>query len=372
MNLTIFKSEQFGEVRTVLIDNEPWFVAKDVCDALELTNITETIKRVEEDDLTSVVLNSGEQNREMKVVNEAGLYDLIFISRKQEAKDFKRWITHNVLPSIRKKGNILMPQTIDYQEDSKAVCVKSNSETGTVFNGIFGDLTVIEQSGVVWFKLADVCNALELTNPSVVAGTIRNSDKAKFNLGSGGSNPTFVNESGLYKCIFSSRKAEAEKFQYWVFDTVLPSIRRYDGYLAGQEHMTKEQFMAKAIVFANEVIEDMKKELANVKEEKKEITYAYEYQKSQNRLLTHINKTYCATEIAKELGMKSANELNIWLKDKGVQYYMNKTWVPYSKYATLGYFDIKQEVLDSGKVIYHRKITQTGREFILTLFDKGE
>lgn len=89
-------------------------------------------------------------------------------------------------------------------------------------------------------------------------------------------------------------------------------------------------------------------------------------------VLTHVNKTYTATEIAKELKMHSAQELNKWLRDKGVQFLQNGTWVPYSKYATQGYFDIKQQVLDNGTVIYDRKITQIGREFILEIFGEED
>ena len=89
----------------------------------------------------------------------------------------------------------------------------------------------------------------------------------------------------------------------------------------------------------------------------------------KNAILMHINKNYTMTEIAKELGMKSAIELNIALSDKKVQYKINGTWVLYSKYSNLGYEDIKQDILDNGKVVYHRKITQLGREFILNLFN---
>lgn len=84
----------------------------------------------------------------------------------------------------------------------------------------------------------------------------------------------------------------------------------------------------------------------------------------------HVNKTYTMTEIAKELGMKSAIQLNKLLSEKKIQYRVNCTWVMYSQYSNLGYEEIKQEVLDSGKVIYHRKITQMGREFILELFSE--
>lgn len=86
-----------------------------------------------------------------------------------------------------------------------------------------------------------------------------------------------------------------------------------------------------------------------------------------NAILMHVNKNYTVTEIAKELNLKSATELNKILADKKIQYKSNGTWVLYSKYSNNGYFDIKQEVLETGKVIYHRKVTQLGRKFIIDL-----
>lgn len=86
-----------------------------------------------------------------------------------------------------------------------------------------------------------------------------------------------------------------------------------------------------------------------------------------NAILMHVNKNYTVTEIAKELNLKSATQLNKILADKKIQYKSNGTWVLYSKYSNLGYFDIKQEVLETGKVIYHRKVTQLGRKFIIGL-----
>jgi phage antirepressor YoqD-like protein len=91
----------------------------------------------------------------------------------------------------------------------------------------------------------------------------------------------------------------------------------------------------------------------------------------KNAVLMHVTKTYTATEIAKEIGMRSAQELNTALEERGIQYQQNGTWVPKANYAEQGYFDIKQEVRDDGVVIYHRKITQDGRAFIIELF-RGE
>jgi phage antirepressor YoqD-like protein len=92
----------------------------------------------------------------------------------------------------------------------------------------------------------------------------------------------------------------------------------------------------------------------------------------KNAILMHVSKTYTAGEIAKELGMRSAQELNQTLADKGIQYKQNGTWLPTADNSSCGYFEIKQQELESGKVIYDRRITQTGREFILSLFEEGE
>lgn len=86
-------------------------------------------------------------------------------------------------------------------------------------------------------------------------------------------------------------------------------------------------------------------------------------------ILTHVSKQYTTTEIAKELGLHSAIELNKLLAEKQIQFNQNGTWVLYSKYSHLGYVDIKQEILDNGKVIYHRRWTQFGREFLVKLLN---
>lgn len=85
-------------------------------------------------------------------------------------------------------------------------------------------------------------------------------------------------------------------------------------------------------------------------------------------MLTHVNKLYTSTEIAKELGFKSAIEFNRVLEENKIQYKVNGTWVLTAKYANLGYESIKQNVLDSGKVIYDRKFTQEGRDFLIKFF----
>lgn len=105
-----FISDQFGEIRTVMKDGEPWFVAADVCRVLEIQNTTQALGRLDEDERS--MLNIGRQG-EASIVNEPGLYTLVLGSRKQEAKAFKRWITHEVIPTIRKHGAYMTPEKLE-------------------------------------------------------------------------------------------------------------------------------------------------------------------------------------------------------------------------------------------------------------------
>lgn len=100
-----------GNIRTVLKGNEPWFVAKDVCECLEIKNVTDTMKRLDADEVTR--FNLGGLSGETNIVNEYGLYSLVLGSRKPEAKQFKRWITHEVIPSIRKHGAYMTSDVLE-------------------------------------------------------------------------------------------------------------------------------------------------------------------------------------------------------------------------------------------------------------------
>ena len=102
--INIFEREEFGTVRVVDVNGEPWFVAKDVCECLELGNPRTSIALLDEDEKGVHTMDTPGGQQEMSIVSEAGLYSLILRSRKPEAKAFKRWITHEVLPSIRRTG----------------------------------------------------------------------------------------------------------------------------------------------------------------------------------------------------------------------------------------------------------------------------
>ena len=110
MNLQLFSNPEFGQVRVVELNGELWFVAADVCRVLELTNPTVAIERLDTDEKAK--LNLGLPGGGTNVINESGLYALVMSSRKPDAKRFRKWVTAEVVPSIRKTGMYVNPQQI--------------------------------------------------------------------------------------------------------------------------------------------------------------------------------------------------------------------------------------------------------------------
>ena len=106
--LIVFQNENFGFIRTIQKDGEVWFVAADVCNALDIGNPSQAITRLDDDErMTTLISNESAVTGKsyLSFVNEPGLYSLVLGSRKPEAKQFKRWITHEVIPAIRKTGS---------------------------------------------------------------------------------------------------------------------------------------------------------------------------------------------------------------------------------------------------------------------------
>lgn len=222
------------DVRTVMIDGEPWFIAKDVCDVLGLGQVSRALDRLESDERGLVKVTHPQSvaaSLEMATVNESGLYTLILRSDKPDAKRFRKWVTSEVLPSIRKHGGYLSP-AVDFSDPENIQSILDN-----------------------WKK-----------------------DRAA--------------------------RLEAE---------------------------------------------------ARVKR------------------LTHIGRNYSTTELAKELGYRSAQELNQKLHDMGIIYKDNRgVWLLYSEYADKGFQSIKQGE-KGGVVVYFSAWTGLGRDWVIGLLsDKNQ
>lgn len=228
--IDIFKFEQ-TEVRTLVIDNVPYFVAKNIAEILGYSDTQAMTRRLDDDEINTCTDNSSGQDRAISIINESGLYNAILGSKKPEAKAFKKWVTSEVLPTIRKKG-------------------------------IYATHEALE-----WI----------LANP----------------------------ESGI--SLLEELKAEREKSKQ-----------------------------------AEDIVQR----------------------------LMHSEKTYNTTELAKELGLSSANVLNEILRKHKIIYKLNGTWLPYHPFSVNGFFEVKQKILPNGYLSYQSSWTQKGRAFLLEFWEK--
>jgi prophage antirepressor-like protein len=224
-------------------------------------------------------------------------------------------------------------------------------------NEVFGEVRVAGTGEEPLFCLADICRILDLhtgmTKQRLDAKGISLIDTPT---NGGVQQLIYISEKNLYKTIMRSDKPQAEPFQDWVCGEVLPSIRKHGGYLTPDKI---EEVLSNPDTIIRLAMQ-LKDEQSKRRDAEQHIA-----------ILTHTNKTYTATEVAKEIGMRSAAELSRWLESEKVQYKVNGTWVPCAGYANLAWFEIKQEELDNGRIIYHRKITGIGRDGIINLYQKG-
>nr|DAI79789.1 MAG TPA: repressor domain protein [Caudoviricetes sp.] len=129
-NLQIFNSPNFGQIRTIQQNDAPWFVGKDVAEILGYSNTKDAIaKHVDDEDKLGAQIATSGQNRNMTIINESGLYSLILSSKMPKAKEFKHWVTSEVLPAIRKTGGYIAgsENMTDAEIMAKAVLVAQST-----------------------------------------------------------------------------------------------------------------------------------------------------------------------------------------------------------------------------------------------------
>nr|DAT45347.1 MAG TPA: repressor domain protein [Caudoviricetes sp.] len=150
--LQVFTSNEFGEVRTVVINDTPWFVGKDVAVVLGYQNSSRDINRhVDEEDRQNYQNGTFDSPRGMTVINESGLYSLILSSKLPKAKEFKRWVTTEVLPAIRRHGAYMTEQTLEEALSSPEFLIKLATElkdakdTNKKLEAVNANLTVEKQ-----------------------------------------------------------------------------------------------------------------------------------------------------------------------------------------------------------------------------------
>lgn len=249
-----------------------------------------------------------------------------------------------------------------------------------------GELRVTGTAENPMFCLSDVCKSLELGNVTALKSRLdgKGFNQIKVLTNGGYQQIFFVNEPNLYRCIFRSDKEKAKEFQDWVFNDVLPSIRKTGGYMVAKQEDTPEIIMARALKVANETLDRQKRRMEQVERDNRRLTVDNEMKQGEIDKLTpdaeYTRKTLSSTTswntniIAKEMGM-AAVTLNKKLERIGVQYKQHGVWVLTRKYANKGY-DKSQTysyLKSDGEVGTRIQMewTESGRRFLHELHNNG-
>lgn len=242
-------------------------------------------------------------------------------------------------------------------------------------NSEFGEIRTALVDNEPMFCLSDVCKALEISN----AGNVKNRLSEKGirsvdTLTKGGTQAlTYINESNLYKTIFQSRKESAEKFTEWVTGEVLPSIRKNGGYIAGQESLSDDELMAKALLVAQNKIAERDSIIAEkqkqIEQMKPKQIFADAVSASHTSILIgDLAKLICQNGI--QIGQKRLFE---WMRQNGylIKYGASRN-MPMQKYIEQGLFEIKESSLQNpdGSVRTTRttKVTGKGQVYFVNKF----
>lgn len=273
-------------------------------------------------------------NRGELFLTEDGLFRIIMNSRGRNITAFQDWLRDKALPSI--KAQLSVNQNImGFSKDE------------------FGEIRTLVEGENIWFNLNDICRALDLRNPRKVMTDLPKDVTNSYTLLTNGGlqNMTFVNESGLYRTIFKSRKEKALEFQDWVCSEVIPSIRKHGAYIT------------------DEVLKDDKKlneTIQAIKEQYKEkIDFADAFLASEDSAYIAVFADYL-TKNGVKMGR---NQLFKWFKDKKVLVCHGGDYYPSARYMKMGLFDLEASAISKGngrkKINHTVKITPKGMKYFM-------
>lgn len=413
--LMLFNNEEFGSVRVKMIDNEPWFVGKDVAVALGYAKPENAIgTHVELEDKTTTLIQGTGSNYKSKtvIINESGLYSLILSSKLESAKKFKKWVTGEVLPSIRKTGgyinddemfiNTYLPNV----DEQTRLLFKSNLMVIRDLNGKIDGLN--EEVKGLSEKLGDKNKEIEGKNKEIESKAKELESKTKEldnkNKELTNKSKTIVNLSGeiidLHEVIGAKDDIIGEKDSIIEKKDSIIGEKNKEIEDKDKELLRRNKVISKksyAITKKNDMIAERD---ISLKEKEREIESKDREIESKNKIIEGKEKEikskdkiietmtpkseyydnfmeseglFSITTIAKQYG-KSGKWMNEFLRDKGIQYKQNGTWCLYSKYCGKGYtenkgFVVRRKGIEKRKGIgFKGKIsmywTPKGKEFI--------
>lgn len=327
-----FANEDFGKLRVVNINNEFFLVSKDLGEFLGYVNTRNTtIAHVDKKDRRYCLINTSFGIQKMVVVNKNGVYSLIYNVKSQRGKNARDWIIQNVIPELYENKELSI---LNYPQRNE----RSSGMSGNlkVFeNEEFGSVRTAEENGRFLFCGIDIGKALGYARPAdAISSHCKGVCVLPTPTKGGIQSLKFITEGDVYRLITHSKLPSAEKFEKWLFDEVLPSIRK-TGMYATDELLNNPDLAIKAFTALKE--EREKNKLLTEENAKKqsllnEISPKAEFAEhliDDGRLIT-------ATEIAKDYGMTS-RQLNSLLNEFKIQFKVNSRWVLHKQYADKDY-----------------------------------
>jgi prophage antirepressor-like protein len=212
-------------IRTVTLNGDPWFVAKDVCEVLGFDNPRQALSTHLDDDEKGVQnLDTPGGRQQVNIISESGLYTLIVRSNKPQAKPFRKWVTAEVLPAIRKTGAYTLPSAAPAADSAAAL------NRFRVFTFYGKELTVyIGQDGAPWFRAADIARVLGYRNLNIATFKLcdpRGRQRLRCTCRNGAAGTmVFIDEANLFRLLLRTSKGNTDALQRFFAETVLPEVR---------------------------------------------------------------------------------------------------------------------------------------------------
>lgn len=235
----------------------------------------------------------------------------------------------------------------------------------------FGNVRTIEEDGKILFVASDIAKALGYTNPNkAINDHCRAITKRSTPISGKMQDINYISEGDIYRLVAHSKLESASRFESWVFDEVIPSIRKNGGYIAGQESLSDDELFEKAVLVAQKKIAERDKKIQQLEAEAIEMNKAIsEMQPKVNYvdMILKSKKTMTVTQIAQDYGM-SAIKFNKILDELGIQRKVNGQWILYGKHQGNGYVHGKPHEFTrtngTPDVSMNTEWTQKGRLFL--------
>jgi len=348
------KNDNFGTIRTEVKNRQTVYSAYDICNALKIENAKSVIEStVKQKDIVMIDIKDNEFMF-LTVEGVASLVDFIeSVSVYDSLDSFREWLGINNMKPQPKNENIAVFE-----------------------NEQFGQIRTAGTSDNPLFCLADICKVLGLRTDNTVQRLKKDGYYSIVVIDRLGRNQqaTFINEQNLYRVIMRSDKPQAEAFQDWVCNEVLPSIRKTGSYAIEKP---KELQIAEALVLANKTINEYKDKInyakGQIQSKSETINNMLPYSNYAHNVLMS-EKSYTLTEISNELGYRNVNIFINLLKANRIIYKGHERYMTYANYTEKGYFTTRTAIIRiNGKDIAKTSlvVTEKGREFLHETFGKN-